>query len=116
MKHYPNALPKEDMFLAGIQGLLVAAEKFDPSLGYRFTTFAVHAIRSHLRRAIQRMGALICPPVKRTNVSVFGLPLGHESQLAVHECLSFLSFGLSWSLALLTLCERQSDVCWRTEA
>jgi RNA polymerase sigma factor (sigma-70 family) len=76
MKHYPNALPKEDMFLAGIQGLLVAAEKFDPSLGYRFTTFAVHAIRSHLRRAIQRMGALICPPVKRTNVSFLWVRFG----------------------------------------
>ncbi|GAQ91470.1 RNA polymerase sigma factor [Klebsormidium nitens] len=66
MKHYPNALPTEDLFLAGIQGLLIAADRFDPALGNRFSTYALPAVRSYLHRAIQRSGVLICAPVKRT--------------------------------------------------
>src|SRR3546814_15763847 len=43
-----------DMIQAGNQGLLLAAERFDPDRGFRFSTFATQYIRSGFSRAIDK--------------------------------------------------------------
>jgi len=45
-RHY--GLPMEDMIQEACIGMIVALRKFDPSMGLKFTTFAVHYIRQHL--------------------------------------------------------------------
>ena len=39
-----------DMLQCGNEGLMVAAKKFDPSLGYKLITYAVYQIRTHINK------------------------------------------------------------------
>lgn len=43
---------REDMFQAGIVGLINAIERFDPSLGYQLSTFALPYIQNEIRLLI----------------------------------------------------------------
>lgn len=53
LKSYSSfALPKEDLFQEGILGLIVAAERFDPERGLRFSTYATYWIRQAMSKAI----------------------------------------------------------------
>jgi RNA polymerase primary sigma factor len=53
LKSYSSyALPKEDLFQEGILGLIVAAERFDPERGIRFSTYATYWIRQTMSKAI----------------------------------------------------------------
>jgi RNA polymerase sigma factor (sigma-70 family) len=58
-----GALDDADLFNAGFFGLRRAAEKFDPSRGFRFSTYAMHWIRHHVRRAVSDQGRTIRLPV-----------------------------------------------------
>src|SRR5699024_2977533 len=53
----------EDMHQIGMEGLMKAAEKFDVSLGYTFSTYAVHWIRQAITRGIADYSTLIRIPV-----------------------------------------------------
>lgn len=52
-KHYVSSgLPLPDLIQEGNIGLMKAVERYDPSLGYRLSTYAIYWIRSSITRAI----------------------------------------------------------------
>lgn len=48
MKHRRYGLPLADLFSEGSFGLVRALERFDPSLGHRFVTYAAYWIRAYV--------------------------------------------------------------------
>jgi len=62
-KHYRNrAIPFEDLVQEGAIGLMNAVSRFDPSKGYRFSTYATHWIRQSIGRAIDNKAKAIRLP------------------------------------------------------
>ncbi len=62
-KHYRNALvPFEDLVQEGAIGLMNAVERYDPSRGYRFSTYATHWIRQAIGRAIDNKAKTVRIP------------------------------------------------------
>ena len=48
----------DDLFQAGCIGLIKAADRFDPTLGYKFSTYAVPLILGEMRRLFRDGGAI----------------------------------------------------------
>lgn len=67
VRHYSKlstvAFDEEDMYQAGVTGLLKAAERFDISKGNTFSTYATHWIRQAISRGIADYSTLIRIPV-----------------------------------------------------
>src|SRR2546423_1167126 len=62
-KGYHCALvPFEDLVQEGAIGLMTACERYDPSRGYRFSTYATHWIRQAISRAIDNKSRAIRVP------------------------------------------------------
>lgn len=67
---HKSSLTLDDMVSEGNLGLLRAASKFDPNLGFRFSTYASHWIHEAIRRGLMNKCRLIRLPVhtaKRLN-------------------------------------------------
>lgn len=58
MKYLSSGLDKEDLFQLGCIGLLKAIDRFDPSLGYMFSSYAVPLIDGEIRRFIRDDGII----------------------------------------------------------
>jgi len=54
---------EDDMFQAGMQGLLKAVERFDVEKGFQFSTYATHWIRQNISRSIADFSTTIRVPV-----------------------------------------------------
>lgn len=62
-KHYRNySVPFLDLIQEGNVWLIRAVEKFDPSLKYRFSTYATWWIKFGIRKALSDQGKMICIP------------------------------------------------------
>lgn len=62
-KYLGHGLEKSDLIQTGAMGLMKAITKFDPYMGYKFSTYATWWIRQVMLRAIANEGSAIRKPV-----------------------------------------------------
>lgn len=60
-----RGVPLADLIQEGNLGLMAAADRFDPDMGFRFNTYAMWWIRAKLRACVAREGRTIRVPVRR---------------------------------------------------
>ena len=65
-RYVGNGLELLDLVQSGNEGLMKAVDKFDPSKGYKFSTYATWWIRQSITRAIADQGRTIRVPVHMT--------------------------------------------------
>lgn len=99
----------DDLFQAGCVGLIKAAAGFDPSLGFRFSTYAVPAILGEIKRIFRDGGAVkIGRSAKEKARNLFALKeelslsLGREP--TVTEIAEKAKLDVSETAALLCAC------------
>ena len=61
-KKYRCNVDMLELISEGNLGILKAMNKFDPSLGYKFSTYATHSIKNYVERAIIKYGSTIRLP------------------------------------------------------
>ena len=62
-KYRSSGLPLTDLIQEGNIGLMTAVERYDPELGYRFSTYATFWIRQAIGRAVANLSRTIRVPV-----------------------------------------------------
>jgi RNA polymerase primary sigma factor len=94
-----SGIPLEDLIQEGAIGLMTATERFNPSMGYRFSTYATQWIRQSIGRAIDnkskaiRLPAHISESLRKIDKARTELrrTLGHEptvEEIGAHTGLS----------------------------
>lgn len=51
-KYLWSGVPGEDLIMAGNEGLIIAADRFDASLGYKFISYATWYIEDEIRKTV----------------------------------------------------------------
>ncbi|KAA3604883.1 MAG: hypothetical protein DWQ01_19950 [Planctomycetota bacterium] len=82
----PSCVSEEDLFSAGMEGLLTAARSYDPSRGAEFKTYAYHRVRGSILDELRRMDYL--PRSQREKArrlgyeppAVVGIPTDEDGQ------------------------------------
>lgn len=59
------AMPYEDLVQEGFIGLIEAQKRFDPTLGNKFSTYAVHWVRHYIQRAVHNKALTVRIPVHK---------------------------------------------------
>ncbi|HRX16289.1 MAG TPA: RNA polymerase sigma factor RpoD/SigA [Spirochaetota bacterium] len=60
--------PFDDLVQEGFMGLIRAFEKFDPSLGCKYTTYATYWIKHYITRYIAKHGRIVRLPIKKSEL------------------------------------------------
>jgi RNA polymerase primary sigma factor len=69
-----KTVPMDELVAAGRLGLVIAATRYNPSFEGRFTTYAVHYIKEHIRQAIADYNATIRVPVETLKAARVAAP------------------------------------------
>lgn len=69
-KYRASKVPLADIIQAGNLGLTIAAKKFDPWRGVKFTSFAVHRIRGQILLCLEKQRSTIRIPIDARNLLV----------------------------------------------
>lgn len=118
LRFAPAGMTFDDLFQHGALGLIRAIELFDPSRGYKFSTYAMHWVRQAITRGIGNESRLIRLPVHmvervqkvwatRARLTVAGEPpavqhLARECALSVDATAECLRLGPHSILSLDT--------------
>lgn len=100
----------EDLIQWGQIGLILAADRFDPEYGTRFSTYAVPYIAGEIRRCLRENKALKCSrELSRTCTAIHHFQQDYEEKNGRAPSIEELcqSLHLSRENALLALCASQ---------
>ena len=87
-KHYRNAqTPFMDLIQEGNKGLLKALDRFEPQLGYRFSTYATWWIKSHVMDAIGNATRGVRIPAHRLGEYAAPESMSFENNVTMVESL-----------------------------
>ncbi len=78
VKGLPATVEFDELVSLGTQGLLEAAERFDPKQGFQFSTFAYYRIRGAIGDGLRRMGWLSRTEYKRYRAQLAASDRGDE--------------------------------------
>lgn len=78
-RRYPTSthVSIEDLISEGTLGLIRAVEKFDPSKGFKFSTYAMNWIQSFMGKSLDKASAVYIPP-DRSNLARRALGRGDD--------------------------------------